>query len=180
MRRLEFSRRWTRVSTHCQLLFKNFAVTVKLCSWIVPCLFYSLKNRDLHLLKSLSPNSLLRIMNSKTLTKLVLIFVVGISTAFAESSLTLRAAESSLTLQYDEPAKEWTDALPVGNGSTGGMVFGGVEKDRIQFNHDTLWAGQSHSYSRKGGVKVSGGNSPTPFRREARRSPRAWYEGVYE
>lgn len=52
-----------------------------------------------------------------------------------------------LSLIYDEPAKAWTDALPVGNGAFGGMVFGGVQKDRLQFNHDTLWAGGPHSYS---------------------------------
>ncbi|VGO20388.1 hypothetical protein SCARR_02451 [Pontiella sulfatireligans] len=57
------------------------------------------------------------------------------------------AGWDQLKLNYDEPAKEWTDALPVGNGSMGAMVFGGVERDRIQFNHDTLWAGKPRSYS---------------------------------
>jgi alpha-L-fucosidase 2 len=57
---------------------------------------------------------------------------------------------SHLRLTYDKPAVEWTDALPVGNGSLGAMVFGGMETERIQFNHDTLWAGGPHSYSRKG------------------------------
>ncbi len=63
-------------------------------------------------------------------------------------------AEPPLVLSYTEPAKAWTDALPVGNGSVGAMIFGGTGKDRIQFNHDTLWVGQPHSYSHAGAVDV--------------------------
>ena len=44
-------------------------------------------------------------------------------------------------LWYDEPAKEWTEALPVGNGRIGAMVFGDPSKERIQFNEESLWAG---------------------------------------
>ncbi len=44
-------------------------------------------------------------------------------------------------LWYRQPAKEWTDALPVGNGRLGAMVFGMVEKERIQLNEETLWDG---------------------------------------
>ena len=42
---------------------------------------------------------------------------------------------------YDEPAKEWTEALPVGNGRIGAMVFGDPQNERIQFNEESLWAG---------------------------------------
>ncbi len=63
------------------------------------------------------------------------------------------AGENGLVMKYLDPAVEWTDALPIGNGSMGAMVFGGVTKERIQFNHDTLWAGQPHSYSVKGAVE---------------------------
>lgn len=44
-------------------------------------------------------------------------------------------------LVYKEPASRWEEALPVGNGRIGGMVFGGREKERIQLNEDTLWSG---------------------------------------
>ncbi|MET3615835.1 alpha-L-fucosidase 2 [Rhizobium aquaticum] len=44
-------------------------------------------------------------------------------------------------LWYDEPARIWTDALPLGNGRLGGMVFGGVENDRVQINESTFWSG---------------------------------------
>ena len=48
---------------------------------------------------------------------------------------------NNLTLWYQKPAEEWTDALPVGNGRLGAMVFGGVEEERIQLNEETLWDG---------------------------------------
>jgi alpha-L-fucosidase 2 len=51
------------------------------------------------------------------------------------------APEEPLSLWYRQPAKEWTEALPIGNGRLGAMVFGGVERERLQINEDTLWAG---------------------------------------
>ena len=48
---------------------------------------------------------------------------------------------SDYVLWYNKPAAQWTDALPVGNGRLGAMVFGGVERERIQLNEDTLWDG---------------------------------------
>ena len=47
----------------------------------------------------------------------------------------------TMKLHYHMPAKIWTEALPVGNGRLGAMVFGGVENERIQLNEDTLWSG---------------------------------------
>ena len=44
-------------------------------------------------------------------------------------------------LFYRQPAKQWIEALPVGNGRLGGMVFGGVSEERIQLNEDTFWSG---------------------------------------
>ena len=44
-------------------------------------------------------------------------------------------------LWYDEPAQLWTEALPIGNGRLGGMVYGGVIDDRIQLNEETIWSG---------------------------------------
>ncbi|MDT0688906.1 glycoside hydrolase family 95 protein [Salegentibacter sp. F188] len=45
-------------------------------------------------------------------------------------------------LWYDEPAANWNEALPVGNGRIGGMIFGGIEEERIQLNEETVWAGE--------------------------------------
>ncbi len=44
-------------------------------------------------------------------------------------------------LRYERPAATWTEALPVGNGRIGAMVFGGLSEDRIQLNDITVWAG---------------------------------------
>lgn len=56
-------------------------------------------------------------------------------------------------LWYKQPAVKWTEALPVGNGRIGAMIFGGVENDRIQFNEETLWSGEPRNYSRPGAYK---------------------------
>jgi len=49
---------------------------------------------------------------------------------------------SNLKLWYQQPAKDWNQALPIGNGRLGGMVFGNVKAERIQLNEDTVWAGE--------------------------------------
>lgn len=51
------------------------------------------------------------------------------------------APDTPLTLWYRQPAADWNHALPVGNGRLGGMVFGGVNHERIQLNEDTIWSG---------------------------------------
>jgi alpha-L-fucosidase 2 len=47
-------------------------------------------------------------------------------------------------LWYTAPATKWTEALPVGNGRLGAMVFGGAGRERLQLNEDTFWAGGAH------------------------------------
>ena len=51
---------------------------------------------------------------------------------------------------YRQAAREWEEALPIGNGRVGGMVFGGAQKERIALNEDTLWSGypRDHNDSR--------------------------------
>src|SRR5436190_11698066 len=44
-------------------------------------------------------------------------------------------------LWYKKPAKVWTEALPVGNGRLGAMIFGGVTEELIQLNEATFWTG---------------------------------------
>ncbi len=46
-----------------------------------------------------------------------------------------------LTLWYRQPAAKWTEALPIGNGRLGAMIFGGVDREQLQLNEGTLWAG---------------------------------------
>ena len=60
------------------------------------------------------------------------------------------AAPSALTLHYDKPAAQWNEALPLGNGRLGAMIFGGVDRERVQLNESTLWTGNPHSYVNAG------------------------------
>ncbi|MAF09174.1 alpha-L-fucosidase [Candidatus Poribacteria bacterium] len=55
-----------------------------------------------------------------------------------------------LTLRYDDDADEWVEALPIGNGRLGAMVFGRTATERVQFNEDTVWAGEPHDYAHEG------------------------------
>ncbi len=59
-------------------------------------------------------------------------------------------AQNPLTLWYKQPANQWVEALPVGNGHLGAMVFGGVDHERIQFNESTVWTGEPHDYAHHG------------------------------
>ena len=61
--------------------------------------------------------------------------------------------QRDLVLRYHQPAQVWTEALPVGNGRLGAMVFGGIQQEQLQFNEDTLWNGGPHFYHRPGAVK---------------------------
>lgn len=71
---------------------------------------------------------------------------MGLAMAFpglaqARVQTTTRGAQDSLSLWYDQPATQWVEALPVGNGRLGAMHFGRVAQERIQLNEDTLFAG---------------------------------------
>src|SRR5882724_2214311 len=76
------------------------------------------------------------------------------------AAVQLTAAESSVpALWYQQPAQKCTDALPIGNGRLGAMVFGGMFDERIQFNEDTLWTGKPHDY-----VRASAGDQLSEIR----------------
>src|SRR4030095_17116548 len=73
---------------------------------------------------------------------------VQLLSAFAGAPLFTRAAvagdalaNASSRLWYRRPAQRWVEALPIGNGRLGAMVFGGVVEERLQLNDDTLWSG---------------------------------------
>jgi alpha-L-fucosidase 2 len=58
------------------------------------------------------------------------------------SAVTEQASADDYVLWFNEPATLWQEhAFPVGNGSTGAMIYGSVDSEQIQFNHDTLWNG---------------------------------------
>ena len=51
------------------------------------------------------------------------------------------AERSDTTLWYSAPARDWTEALPLGNGRLGAMVFGGVRQEHVMCNESSLWSG---------------------------------------
>jgi len=59
-------------------------------------------------------------------------------------------ANPTQVLWYRRPARAWIEALPLGNGRLGAMVFGGVAEERIGLNEDTLWSGAPHDYNHPG------------------------------
>src|SRR5688572_15579998 len=59
-------------------------------------------------------------------------------------------ASGALQLWYRRPAETWTEALPIGNGRLGAMIFGGVARERLQLNDDTLYAGGPYDPSDPG------------------------------
>ena len=62
------------------------------------------------------------------------------------------AKEPAWRLWYQRPADKWCEALPVGNGHMGAMVFGGAPECRIQFNEHTVWTGFPRSYAHTNAV----------------------------
>ena len=61
-----------------------------------------------------------------------------------------------LTLWSSQPAQEWVEALPIGNGRLGAMIFGGTAQERIQFNEDSVWQGEPHDYAHQGAHRSLG------------------------
>jgi len=79
--------------------------------------------------------------------------------SFAQASTTVRGnasrdsnarANPALSLWFVQPATQWQDALPVGNGRLGGMIFGGVNSERVALNEDTLWSGAPKEWNNSG------------------------------
>lgn len=68
-----------------------------------------------------------------------------LTAALVLSSTVASASDSEALLWYNTPAKEWMEAVPIGNGRLGAMVYGGINRDRIALNEITMWSGQRDS-----------------------------------
>ena len=66
----------------------------------------------------------------------------------------LAPGAAATTLWYAQPATKWVEALPVGNGRLGAMVFGGVASERINLNEQTIWTGGPYEPTRAGGPEA--------------------------
>ena len=72
-------------------------------------------------------------------TTLILLMLLGIG-----STMTATDNDNTNRLWDNKPAKIWLEALPIGNGFLGGMVYGGTATDELQLNEDTFWSGGPH------------------------------------
>ncbi len=78
-------------------------------------------------------------LNLRTFFFVAIILCSGtVNPAFAQTD----SLPDALSLWYNQPATEWNEALPVGNGRLGAMVFGRVQQERIQLNEETVWVGK--------------------------------------
>lgn len=78
------------------------------------------------------------------------LLTLGISTLSTIAGAPLATAKESTThnLWYQQPAESWQmEALPIGNGKLGAMVFGKVAREQIMFNEDSLWIGDENDTS---------------------------------
>ena len=55
------------------------------------------------------------------------------------------SVSDAIRLWYRQPATEWLEALPIGNGSMGAMLYGGTQEDIVCLNEDTFWSGSPHN-----------------------------------
>lgn len=93
--------------------------------------------------------------------RFIFLGLIALSTAKA-SDIASPARSSELVLRYDQPATQWEqEALPIGNGFMGAMLFGGADREQIQFNEESLWIGDENdtgAYQAFGNIFVHVGN----------------------
>ncbi len=78
-------------------------------------------------------------MHRRFITPGILLLSLFIQLSF--ESFAQKEYQPSLKLWYETPASEWEEALPLGNGRLGVMVFGNTSRERIQLNDDSMWPG---------------------------------------
>jgi alpha-L-fucosidase 2 len=82
----------------------------------------------------------------KRVSKFLLLFLIS-QLLYSAISCKKHSVSSENVLWYDKPAENWNEALPLGNGRMGAMVFGGIEEEHLQLNENTLYSGEpSQSY----------------------------------
>ena len=83
--------------------------------------------------------------------KIALLFVLSLFLVHTAPALWTAEAvpeklQGDMILWYKQPAQAWLDAMPLGNGYMGAMVFGGIERERIALNESSFWSGRPHDY----------------------------------
>jgi len=82
-----------------------------------------------------------------------LVWPTGSMTSALQQAAT-GSSETTTRIWYTHPADKWENALPVGNGRLGAMVFGKTDEEQIQLNEETYWSGGPYSTTVKGGYKA--------------------------
>ncbi|MGF7140641.1 glycoside hydrolase family 95 protein [Roseimarinus sediminis] len=78
-------------------------------------------------------------------TALLMLLMLGVGCSTSE--------QNKAELWYDEPALEWEEALPIGNGRLGAMIFGDPANEHLQLNEETLWDSYPRAYQREGAAE---------------------------
>ncbi len=74
--------------------------------------------------------------------KIIPLTAILISISIPSFPVAGQNAPSEMRIWFNRPAETWNDALPVGNGRLGAMVFGGITSERIQLNEESVWTGE--------------------------------------
>ena len=92
----------------------------------------------------------MRIRNPYRCKPLQVVLAVAAMVVVAMSA-PAQSGDPTTTLWYSRPARSWQhEALPIGNGRMGAMIFGGVGHERIALNEDTVWSGSRVNWNRQG------------------------------
>ena len=69
---------------------------------------------------------------------------------------TVVKAQDAFKLWYQQPAEKWTEALPIGNGRMGAMIYGGVQEDHLQFNESSFLDWNAKGVCQKRRIRLFG------------------------
>ena len=89
--------------------------------------------------------------------------------SFHQGNSFAQDAPTGMKIWFNKPAESWNEALPVGNGRLGAMVFGGVEKERLQLNEESVWTGAPRWDANPDALKNLPEVRKTSFRRKIQR-----------
>ena len=69
------------------------------------------------------------------------LIIINLLAIFAFACVAEKNETTGVGIWFNQPATTWSEAIPIGNGTLGGMVYGGIESDTIKINEETLWSG---------------------------------------
>jgi alpha-L-fucosidase 2 len=99
----------------------------------------------------ISAKVILRRMASPALAMTALLALASL--AVDEFGVAGASVKSDMLLWYRQPSEKWLEAMPMGNGLLGAMVFGGTQKERIALNESSFWSGRPHDYDDPEAIK---------------------------